>query len=106
MECECCHACSGCCHPHVLFYTSNICLLLGLIVCFSSIYFFVDGLYETRGIYPAGCYDSCMGYAFGSILIVVGGCVTIVSGGLFVNAYYRLRRQKRSSNNNEGDGQS
>jgi hypothetical protein len=47
-----------------------------------------------------------MGYAFGSILIVVGGCVTIVSGGLFVNAYYRLRRQKRSSNNNdEGDGQ-
>jgi hypothetical protein len=42
-----------------------------------------------------------MGYAFGSILIVVGGCVTIVSSGLYVNAYYRLRRQKRSSNNEQ-----
>lgn len=100
MECECCHACSGCCHPHVLSNISAICLSLGIIACLTSIYFFVDGLYETRGDYP-GCYDSCIGYAFGSILVIVGGVITIVSGGLFVNAHYRLRSQRNSNNEQE-----
>ena len=75
----------------VLAWSSAICLALGVGLCLGSVYFFVDGLFETRGV--IGCYDSCLGYAFGVILAVPGLCVSIVSSVLLANACCRIRRR-------------
>ena len=61
----------------------------------------MDCLKRRHGV--DGCYDSCMGYAYGSILVIMGLCVTIISFVLLVNANYRLRRHHRSSSNNNNE---
>ena len=72
--------------------SSVVCLTLGVGLSLGSIYFFVDGLFERRG--NPGCYDSCLGYAFGTVLVVPGLCMTIISLALLVNACIRLRRKQ------------